>query len=133
MRLYNGLTTDRKTGEIMSNVLDFPKAKRENGLKLAAEKLKQMTPSANSVMTIFSALFYIVRMPLFLVMSWLRVPVVMLCNFISFPLFLCWLFAWYAFPDKPVMYRGFGIISFIAFVAGIAYDWILLKIAPDDF
>lgn len=117
----------------MSNVLKFPKVKRDKqGLKLAAEKLKQMRPSADSVGTFFGVLFDIVRLPVFLVMAWLRVPVVMLCNFIAIPFFLCWLFAWYAFPEEPVMYHGFGIISFVAFVLGWSYDWLLMQLAPDD-
>jgi len=43
-----------------------------------------------------------------------------------------WLFAWYAFPDKTTMVWGFGAISFLAFVIGWTYDFILMALSPQD-
>ncbi|MDR2031389.1 MAG: hypothetical protein LBP86_03825 [Azoarcus sp.] len=79
---------------------------------------------------VFAGLFLLLRLMIFLLMYWLRTPVIFLCNLVSIPMLLAWLFSLYAFPDKTVMVWGFGIMSFSAFVISWAYDFILMLISP---
>ncbi|CAM5533550.1 hypothetical protein ACFQ4M_19720 [Thauera mechernichensis] len=119
----------------MSNIIKFPKPKGKQALpafELDAEKIKKAMPKASTVKGVFAWLFLLVRLPLFLVMYWLRLPVIFLCNLVSIPMLLAWLFALYAFPDKSAMVWGFGIASFSAFVVSWAYDFILMAISPQD-
>lgn len=119
----------------MSNVVRFPKGKRALpalDLDLDATKIKAAMPKAATVKGVFAWLFLMVRLPLFLVMYWLRLPIIFLCNLVSIPMLLAWLFAWYAFPDKAAMVWGFGIVSFLAFVIAWTYDFILMAISPQE-
>lgn len=117
----------------MSNVVRFPKGKRAlPALDLDATKIKAAMPKAATVKGVFAWLFLMVRLPLFLVMYWLRLPITFLCNLVSIPMLLAWLFAWYAFPDKTAMVWGFGIVSFLAFVIAWTYDFILMAISPQE-
>lgn len=117
----------------MTNVVKFPKAKRAlPALDLDAAKIKAAMPKAATVKNVLAWLFLLVRLPVFLVMYWLRLPVMFVCNLVSIPMLLAWLFSLYAFPDKHAMVWGFGIVSFAAFVIGWAYDFILMAIAPQD-
>lgn len=77
-------------------------------------------------------LWFAIRLPAFLVLYWLRGPIVLVCNLIFGPFLVAWLFAWYAFPDKPHMVWGFATISFVAFVAAWVYDFILMFLSPQD-
>ncbi|SMB33143.1 membrane protein of unknown function (plasmid) [Sterolibacterium denitrificans] len=119
----------------MSNIIKFPKPKGQRALpalELDAEKIKKAMPKASTVKGVFAWLFLLVRLPLFLVMYWLRLPIIFLCNLVSIPMLLAWLFALYAFPEKSAMVWGFGIASFAAFVVSWAYDFILMAISPQD-
>ena len=119
----------------MSNVVKFPKGKRALpalDLDLDATKIKAAMPKAATVKGVFAWLFLMVRLPLFLAMYWLRLPIIFLCNLVSIPMLLAWLFAWYAFPDKTAMVWGFGIVSFLAFVIAWTYDFILMAISPQE-
>ncbi len=117
----------------MTNVVKFPKAKRAlPALDLDAAKIKAAMPKAGTVKNVLAWLFLLVRLPVFLVMYWLRLPVMFVCNLVSIPMLLAWLFSLYAFPDKHAMVWGFGIVSFAAFVIGWVYDFILMAIAPQD-
>ena len=77
-------------------------------------------------------LWLVMRLPIFLVMYWLRLPVMFVCNLVSVPMLLAWLFSWYAFPDKTNMVWGFATMSFCAFFLGWVYDFVLMAIAPQD-
>lgn len=117
----------------MSNVVKFPKASRAlPALDLDTAKLKAAMPKAATVKGVFAWLFLLVRVPLFLVMYWLRLPIIFLCNLVSVPMLMAWLFALYAFPDKTAMVWGFGIVSFAAFVIAWTYDFILMALSPQD-
>ncbi len=119
----------------MSNVVRFPKGKRalpDLELDLDATKIKAVMPKAATVKGVIAWLFLLVRLPLFLVMYWLRLPIIFFCNLLSIPMLLAWLFAWYAFPDKTAMVWGFGIVSFLAFVIAWTYDFILMAISPQE-
>lgn len=117
----------------MTNVVKFPKAKRVlPTFDLDAAKIKETMPKGSTVKVVLSWMWLILRFPVFLVMYWLRLPVLFLCNIISIPMLFAWLFAWYAFPDKTSMVWGFGTISFLAFVIGWTYDFILMAISPQE-
>lgn len=117
----------------MDNVVKFPKAKRAlPAIDLSADRIKAAMPKASSVKSVLAWLWLIVRLPVFLVLYWLRLPVIFLCNLVSIPMLIAWLFAWYAFPDKTAMVWGFGIISFCAFVIAWTYDFILMALSPQD-
>jgi hypothetical protein len=117
----------------MTNVVRFPKGKRAlPDLDIDARKLKAAMPRVATVKGLFAGLFLLLRVPVFLVMYWLRLPIMFLCNLVSIPMLLAWLFSLYAFPDKTAMVWGFGIVSFVAFVIGWVYDFILMAIAPQD-
>lgn len=116
-----------------ANVVKFPKAKRSlPPLAVDASRIKAAMPKASGVKGVFKWVWLVLRLPVFLVMFWLRLPVVFLCNIVSFPALLLWLFSLYAFPDKSAMVWGFGIMSFAAFLIGWCYDFVLMAIAPQD-
>ncbi|MDF0606765.1 hypothetical protein HZU77_014040 [Neisseriaceae bacterium TC5R-5] len=118
----------------MSNVIKFPKPKRSlRVLVLDADKIKAaIIPKGSTVKATFAWLFLIVRLPVFFVMYWLRLPVIFVCNLVSIPMLIAWLFVLYAFPDKPAMVWGFGIISFVAFLIAWTYDFMLMALSPQD-
>jgi hypothetical protein len=77
-------------------------------------------------------LWTVVRIPVFLVLYWLRLPVMLLCNVLSIPTLFLFLFAWFAFPEHTTMVKAFGTTSFVAFVGAYCYDMLLMAIAPGD-
>lgn len=70
------------------------------------------------------------RFALFMVMYWLRMPIVGLCSIVSVVMLFATLFAWFAFPDKSNMLWGFGVTSFTSFVIAWCYDFVLMKLSP---
>ena len=77
-------------------------------------------------------LWTILRAPLFLVLYWLRLPVMLVCRFVSVPAMFAFLFSLYAFPDKHAMVTSFGVLSFGAFAAMWLYDALLMWLSPQD-
>lgn len=92
------------------------------------DKNKTLRPKNAALTWLFVAL----RTPVFLVLYWLRLPVVFLCNIVSIPMLFAWLFSLYAFPDKVAMIWGFGLMSFTAFVIAWTYDYVLMLLSPMD-
>lgn len=118
----------------MSNVVKFPKAKRSMpafDISLI-NTAKEAIPRNSTVRGMLAWLWCVVRLPVFLVMYWLRLPIIFLCNLISIPMLMAWLFAWYAFPDKTAMVWGFCFVSFTAFVIGWIYDFLLMALSPQE-
>jgi len=119
----------------MTNIVNFPKAPKAKityrpAVKIDAEKIKAAMPKSVTVKNVFTFILWAIRMPLFLVMYWLRLPVVFVCNIISVPALFAWLFAWYAFPEKTGMVWGIAALSFTAFFIRYAYDFILSVLSP---
>ena len=81
---------------------------------------------------LFAFAWMLVRVPLFLVLYWLRIPVMLICNVISIPALFAFLFSWYAFPDKTRMIVALAAVSFTAFVILWAYDYVLMLLSPQD-
>lgn len=99
-------------------------------------KLKTVVPvtgaKGGGLAVVLLWLWRVVKVPLFLVMYWLRLPVVTVCNWVATPCLLMWLFTWYAFPEKPHMVWSFCAVSFAAFVFGWLYDLVLMALSPED-
>lgn len=118
----------------MSNIVKFPKTKRSTltcNVNLVKE-IKNKLPQYGKIKGVFLLIWGAVRFPVFLVMYWLRLPIVSLCHLLSIPMLMAWLFAWYAFPDKTSMIWGFCLVSFTAFVVAWTYDFVLMALSPQD-
>lgn len=107
----------------MSKIIKFPnrsgderEAEELDFRQLDCEQLKTDRQGASgggwTLWNMARVLLNIVRLPVFLVLYFLRAPVVLLCSVLYLPLFLLALFAWYAFPEKPQMWGSFGVVSF---------------------
>jgi hypothetical protein len=102
------------------------------------------TPSSNVATRVHSAdkravgvgvLYWVlgaVRVSVFVVMYWLRFPIVSLCNWVATPCLLAWLFSWYAFPEKTQMVWSFAGMSLAAFAVAWLYDVVLMALSPQD-
>jgi len=107
-------------------VVNFPKPKRPlPGLHLNADKIKAVMPKV-SALKVFAWMWFIVRWPVFLVLYWLRMPVLMVCNLLSVPTMIAFLFGLYAFPEHRAMVYAVGGVSFAAFAVHWAYDSLLI-------
>lgn len=117
----------------MGTVYKFSKSERPIPvLPVDKAALKSSMPKASTVLGVLSWLWWIVRLPLFLVLYWLRLPIVFVCNLISIPAFIGWIIALYAFPDKTVMVWLFGLMSFTAFALSWFYDYVLIALSPQE-
>jgi len=107
-------------------VVNFPKPKRPlPSLHLNADKIKAVMPKV-SALKVFAWMWFIVRWPVFLVLYWLRMPVLMVCNLLSVPTMIAFLFGLYAFPEHRAMVYAVGGVSFAAFAVHWAYDSLLI-------
>ncbi|KWF77599.1 hypothetical protein WL93_26675 [Burkholderia diffusa] len=116
----------------MATVLKFPKPPKRELPKVDVERVKAAMPRRDTIKGVLAFVWMLVRLPLFLVMYWLRMPVVLLCSVIYFPLLLAFGFVWYAFPEKTHMLWGFGVTSFAAFVIMWVYDFVLMALSPQE-
>lgn len=119
----------------MSNVLKFPKKMKPPPLKVTGPdiaRIKAAAPRRNTVRGVLAFTWMLVRLPVFLVLYWLRLPVMLVCNLISIPALAAFLFSWYAFPSKTNMVVAFGVVSFLAFTLLYLYDFVLMALSPQD-
>lgn len=112
-------------------VVPFPMRKGRLPV-IQADALEVTLPRREAFLRVLSFVWMMLRLPLFLVMYWLRGLVILLCGAVSVPALLLWLFSLYAFPEKTYMTWGFGVISFGSFVLMWAYDYILTALSPQD-
>jgi hypothetical protein len=114
-------------------VVNFPKSKQPlPGRHLNVDKIKEVTPEASRIKLVFVWLWVAVRFPLFLVLYWLRLPILTVCNLISVPGLFAFLFGLYALPEYRSMVWEIGCISFAAFALHWAYDSLLIWLSPND-
>lgn len=120
----------------MANVLKFPKKFKpprvSRVMATDIKRIKASAPARNTLLGVLAFAWMLVRIPLFLVLYWLRLPVMLVCNFVSIPTLFLFLFAWIAFPDKTRMVVAFGVVSFVAFVVLWTYDYVLMLLSPQD-
>lgn len=114
--------------------LNFPRSKRSlPGLDLNTDKTKRAIPKIPPLKGVFAWLWLVVRWPVFLVLYWLRMPILMACNLVSVPLLFCFIFGMFALPEYyRSMVWGVGCMSFAAFALHWAYDSLLMWISPSD-
>ena len=77
--------------------------------------------------------FYLVRLVLFWGLCWLRFPIHLVCNAVASLAFIAFLIAWIAWPAKHDMVWGEAGLSFVAFMAGMAYDFVLMAVDPEEY
>lgn len=120
----------------MGNIVSFPKRpEAPQNVELDADSIKAaMRPSRPSLPALLAWLCRVLRLPLFLVLYWLRLPIVGLCNLVSVPGFLCFLAGFFLVPSGAPI-RGLvwflGGVSLAAFVMAWLYDSLLLALAPE--
>jgi hypothetical protein len=107
----------------MSNIVKFPSQPQEQD--------GDTMEGANQSRSKLAWLWAVVRLPLFLVLYWLRGPVVFLCNLVAGPAFLVFLFGLYFLPEHRAMVWGVGGMSFAAFAMRWAYDSLLMWLSPE--
>lgn len=120
----------------MGNIIRFPK--RPEGphpAELNANSFKAtIRPPRPTLPGLLAWLWRLLRLPLFLILYWLRLPIVGLCNLASVPALLAFL-AGFIFIDAASLHRpivwAFGGLSFAAFALGWFYDSILMALAPE--
>jgi len=120
----------------MGNIVRFPK--RPEGpqpAELDADSIKAtIRPPRPTLPGLLAWLWRLLRLPLFLVLYWLRLPIVGLCNLISVPALLAFL-AGLFFLDASSTHRPIvwflGGVSFTAVSLGWLYDSLLLALAPE--
>ena len=96
---------------------------------------KDTTPTAASrserVLTTFFVgavwVWRVLRVPVFFLLYWLRLPVMFLAGLVAVPTMIAWLFSFYVLPQHTF---GLGVISFAAFTIQVAYDLLLVWLAP---
>ena len=110
--------------------LDLPRA--PEAIRLSLGRIKRGAVPRSMLIGLLVLAWMLVRIPLFLVLYWLRLPVMMVCNLVSIPTLFAFLFSWYAFPDKTRMIVAFATVSFTAFVVLWAYDYVLMRLSPQD-
>src|SRR3712207_6501169 len=111
----------------MSNVVKFPETRRSSPLReVDLQKVRAAMPSNAAFKTLLRWLVVLVRVAVFLVLYWLRLPVMLICRPVSVLCLFAWLFAWYAFPEKTAMVWGFAAFSLVAFVVMSLYDVVLM-------
>jgi hypothetical protein len=111
----------------MTNIVKFPKQEQEQ----RGDSMDGANQSRSKLAGVLAWLWAVVRLPLFLVLYWLRGPVVFLCNLVSVPAFLAFLFGLYFLPEHRAMVWGVGGMSFAAFAMRWAYDSLLMWLSPD--
>ena len=86
----------------------------------------------SALVGLFAFAWMLVRVPLFLVLYWLRLPVMVICNAVSIPALFAFLFSCYAFPDKTRMIVALAAASLSAFVVLWLYDYVLMLLSPQE-
>lgn len=115
----------------MRNVLKFTKALALAPVTPADQQMGVKARSGWAAMwLVVGWVWLVLRVPIFLLLYWLRLPIQFVCNLVALPMLLLCLFSLYAFPDKQEMVWGSGVISFLAFTLAWIYDWLLMAIAP---
>lgn len=120
----------------MSNIVRFPKRpEAPQTAELDADSIKAaVRPPRPSLPALLAWLWRLLRLPLFLVLYWLRLPIVAVCNLTSGPAFMAFLAGLFLIdagsPHRPIVWF-LGGVSFVAVSLGWLYDSLLLALAPE--
>lgn len=114
----------------MSNVYKFPDTGGEPPGLVSNDTDEEGSQRSKVALGILLGFLMFLRTILYLVMYWLRLPVLFLCNLVCGLGFFGALFGWMV--AKPDMMWLFGILSFTAFIIRWGYDFILAFISPEE-
>ncbi|ENO90949.1 inner membrane protein [Thauera sp. 28] len=119
----------------MGNIIKFPKRPDDEAAELDAEGIRAaIRPPRPTPAAVLAWLWRLLRLPLFLVLYWLRMPIVGLCRLVSGPALLCFLAGFFFFgsdsPHRHIVWV-FGGVSFTAAALAWFYDSLLLALAPE--
>lgn len=118
----------------MGNIVKFPK--RPEGpqpAELDADSLKAaIRPPRPTLPGLLAWLWRLLRLPLFLVLYWLRTPIVALLRLVSGPALLCFLGGFFLLDvEHRHIVWVFGAVSFTTAALAWFYDSLLLALAPE--
>ena len=119
----------------MANIIKFPKEKGSapQQIEVKPARVREAQAQHDAPSAAWGWLWMIVRVPLFLVLYWLRAPVMFLCEIIWLPSLLIWIFLLFVWPEKnAVVVWGFAVISFSTCVLMWLYDSLLMALSPQD-
>ncbi len=117
----------------MSKIISFPKvSRRDQGVESLEHQEGGDAFATEPPGGVSAWLFNALRTVFFLVLYWLRGPILWVCGVVSILALLAFLITLYAYPSKQSMVWGLGILSFLAFVIQWAYDEVLLMLSPRD-
>lgn len=121
----------------MTNIVQFPlKTKKKityrPAINIHAMDGKGLATSAPVFKKALSFLWNFVRLPLFFVMYWLRLPVMAVCKVVSVGSLLGWLVALVVIPNDTHRVWGMAIISLSFFVIEWTYDYFLMMLSPQE-
>jgi hypothetical protein len=123
-------------GEAMNKIVKFPiRSERLQSAELDAGRIKAtMRPQRLTLFGLLAWLWRLLRLPLFLVLYWLRPLIMAVCSLVSTPALLCFIASFFFIagesPHRAIVWV-FGGVSFTAFALGWFYDSLLLALAPD--
>lgn len=119
----------------MGKIVRFPKASSApRAGELDAGQIKAVSLPRVSLAGVQAKLWAVVRLPLFLVLYWLRGPVLAMCNLVSVPCLLAFLAGFWLIadtsPHRSIVWF-FGSVSFSAFTIVWLYDSLLMRLSPE--
>jgi hypothetical protein len=119
-----------------NNIVIFPNKKPGFQFKNRINVSSRL-PRTNTVMAVSRRMWEVLRPVLFILLYWLRMPVVGFFRLISGPaLFFCFV-GYFMFPDGHP--HKWGVLSFLAglslaaFVLSFLFDSLLVSLSPDNF
>jgi len=118
----------------MGQIVKFPGGEESKGVRAAPfaipvsrRRLKAGAIAIGALRGVLGAM----RLPVFLVLYWLRFPVAVVCKFVGGGGLLAAIIAYFVSP-MPKLLWGFSLISFAAFVFMWAYDLMLMHLSPQE-
>ena len=121
----------------MTNIVQFPlKTKKKityrPAINVDARDGVGLATNAPVFKKTLSFLWNFVRLPLFFVMYWLRLPVMAVCKLVSVGSLLGWLVALVVIPNDTHRVWGMAIISLSFFIIEWTYDYFLMMLSPQE-
>lgn len=117
----------------MSNIRKFPSGEVGGSRAHSHSDDDGVRPLNRSAVRAGATYFLIgIRLTLFFVLYWLRMPITMVCSALSVLTFLAFLLSIGIFRDKPHIIFTLGAVSLVLFVVGWVYDAVLVALSPTE-
>ncbi|MCC7684740.1 hypothetical protein [Janthinobacterium sp. FW305-128] len=87
--------------------------------------------SKDIIKNVFLFIFKAMRLSLFLVMYWLRAPILMVGGYVSCFSLMALIISYIVHPVSSMLW-GFGLVSFFSFSLLWLYDYILIELSPNE-